>query len=152
MRLNDRIIGLVAIVGGVGVLVGTLGFRDVPGQQFGSAFFPRLLGIAIIIAGLAVTLTARRGDLVRIEPMLRGRSGLKVMAALCGAVAWVWLAPLIGFIPATAILIAALATLAGGATLPSVATGIGMSFVLFLIFGLLLRVPLPAGVVERLLS
>ena len=56
MQINDRIIGLLAILGGIAVIIGTLGFREIPGQQFGSAFFPRLLGGALILCGIATSL------------------------------------------------------------------------------------------------
>ena len=33
------------------VIAGTLGFRELPGQQFGSAFFPRIVDAMAIFAG-----------------------------------------------------------------------------------------------------
>ncbi|MAZ82995.1 MAG: hypothetical protein CME90_05210 [Hoeflea sp.] len=152
MQINDRIIGLLAILGGIGIYAGTFGFRSIPGQQYGSAFFPRVLAIVLVIAGVLMLFTAVRGKLVTIGEMLKGSSGLKVLAVLVSVVVWVYLSPLVGFIATTAFLIAALAIVAGGSPLPSIATGIGMSIILFFVFGQLLRVPLPLSAIERLLS
>ncbi|WP_428929213.1 tripartite tricarboxylate transporter TctB family protein [Marinibacterium sp. SX1] len=151
MQINDRIIGLLAILGGIAVIIGTLGFREIPGQQFGSAFFPRLLGGALILCGIAFAVTGARGQLVRVGDMLRGSSGMKVAAILAAVIGWVLISPLLGFILTTALLIAGLAVMAGGRLWPSAATGLGMAVVLYLIFGELLRVPLPLGLIERIL-
>lgn len=119
MHINDRIIGLLAILGGIGVIAGTLGFREIPGQQFGSAFFPRLIGGAMILCGIAFVATAwsaRPERLIRIGEMLRGVSGLKVAAVLVAVVVWIALSPYLGFVVTTALLITALAVLAGRAS------------------------------------
>ncbi|MEY8880255.1 tripartite tricarboxylate transporter TctB family protein [Donghicola sp. XS_ASV15] len=152
MKINDRLIGALAILGGLAVIAGTLGFREIPGQQFGSAFFPRLLGIALIFCGVAFVATAANGPMVRVGEVLKGRSGLKIATVLAAVIGWVFITPILGFILNTALLIAALAFLAGGKPFPSVATGLAMAVLLFLIFGQLLRVPLPMGVVESVLS
>ena len=152
MQINDRIIGLLTILGGIGVIIGTLHFRSIPGQQFGAAFFPRIVGGILILCGLIMILKAAGGALVSVGDMLKGRSGLKVIAVLLSVIAWVYLSPILGFIATTALLIAVLAFTAGGKPVASIATGIGMSLVLFLIFGELLRVPLPFVAIERLLS
>lgn len=152
MKINDRLIGLLAILGGLAVITGTLGFREVPGQQFGSAFFPRLLGAALILCGVAFVATATNGPLLRIGEILKGRSGLKIATVLTAVIGWILVSPLLGFILTTSLLIAALALLAGGKLVPSAATGLGMAVILFLIFGQLLRVPLPLGVIESVLS
>lgn len=135
-------------------MVGTLHFREIPGMQFGSAFFPRILGAALILTGLALIGTAAKGTLIRLSDMVKGRAGLQVLAVLVGVVAWVLVSPLLGFMAATALLISSLALLGGGRPLPSIGTGtgIGIAIFLFIFFGKLLRVPLPFGVFEGLLS
>lgn len=152
MHINDRFIGLLAILGGIAIIAGTLGFRAIPGQQFGSAFFPQLLGGSLILCGVAFAANGSGGALLRISKILKGRSGLRVAAVLASVIGWVVVSPLLGFIVTTTLLIAALAVLAGGRVVPSAATGLGMAVVLFLIFGQLLRVPLPLSALEAVLS
>lgn len=152
MLISNRIIGLLALLGGIAVFVGTLGFREVPGQLFGSAFFPRILAGAMILCGCALAASAIQTEAVRIGAMLRGSAGIRVFVVLASILVWTGVAPTLGFIPTTALLIAGLAVLAGGGVVASAATGGAMAIILFLIFGKILRVPLPRGVVESFLA
>lgn len=151
MKLNDRIIGALAVLGGLGIIAGTLGFREIPGQQFGSAFFPRIIGTALILAGLVQIRVAAAGPLAQVGDMLTGRAGLQVLAVLLAIFAWVALSPSLGFIATTAVLIALLALIAGGRPLAAILTGAAMAVLLYYVFARLLRVPLPYGVIESVL-
>jgi len=150
MQLNDRIIGVLTVVGGVAVIWGTLGFREIPGQQFGSAFFPRILGVALILTGVALILTSARGALVSLSEMLRGRAAWQVLAVFVAVVGWIFLSPLLGFIATTTLLITLLVLLAGGRLIPAALTAVAMAVLLYIVFGILLRVPLPFGIIEIL--
>lgn len=152
MKINDRIIGGIAILGGVSIIATTFGFREIPGQMFGSAFFPRILGSALIIIGATQAITGANGKPLTVSEILKGRSGFQVLAALIAVVLWVLISPLLGFILTTSSLIAGLAILANGRFWPSVLIGIVMSFILFFVFGKLLRVPLPYGIIESALT
>ena len=152
MQINDRLIGALAIVGGVAVIAGTIGFRELPGQQFGSAFFPRIVGAAFILTGIAMILTGKSGAWLQLSDMVRGKAGLQVLSALLAVIAWVIISPHTGFIAATLVLIFVLILIAGGRVLPALATAAFMASLLYLIFGVMLRVPLPLGVIERFVS
>lgn len=152
MQLNDRLLGVAAILGGIAVISGTLDFRQIPGQQFGSAFFPRLIGGAMIVTGLALALTKAEGAWVRFDDILRGSAGLKVACVFVAVVAWVLISPSLGFIATTALMIVLLILLGGGRPIAASLTGVGMALVLHLIFSVLLRVPLPFGLIERFIS
>lgn len=152
MQFNDRLIGLFSILGGVAVILGTLAFRAIPGQEYGSAFFPRIVGGALILTGLALAIKGGGVRFARLSDMARGLSGLRVAAVLGAVILWVYLAPVLGFIPATTLLICGLALIAGGRILPAAITAAVMAVVLFVVFSVLLRVPLPLGPLEVLLS
>jgi putative tricarboxylic transport membrane protein len=152
MTLNDRIIGLAAIAGGAAMIWGTLGFRDVPGQLYGSAFFPQIVGSVLMLTGAALILTAPRGQpLVQLSPLLRGQAAARCAAVVAAVVGWLWLAPQAGFLLSTGALIAGLALVAGARVVPAVLTAVAMAAVLFVVFGSLLRVPLPRGLIEGFL-
>jgi putative tricarboxylic transport membrane protein len=151
MQINERLIGAFAICGGLAVIAGTLGFRELPGQQFGSAFFPRIVGSALILTGLAMLVTRAEGPWMRVPDMLRGVAKWQVAAALAAVIGWVLISPYLGFIATTALMIWVLILLAGGRLLPAAVTASVMAYLLYLIFGVLLRVPLPLGEIERLL-
>jgi len=152
MQLNDRLIGLLALCGGVAVIAGTFGFRELPGQQFGSAFFPRIVGFALILTGLALATMPAGGPWLRWPDLLRGRAKWQVAAALLAVIAWVLLAPSLGFVATTFLLIWGLILVSGGRPLAAAVTALVMAAVLYAVFAVLLRVPLPLGAVERLLA
>ena len=152
MQLNDRLIGALAICGGVAVIVGTLGFRELPGQQFGSAFFPQVVGVAFIMTGLAMLATRAEGPRLRVSDLLRGKAKWQTAAALMAAIGWVIASPYLGFVATTLLMIWVLIVVAGGRVIPAGITALILALLLFLVFGVLLRVPLPFGVIERLLT
>jgi putative tricarboxylic transport membrane protein len=151
MQINDRLIGAIAICGGVAIIAGTLGFRELPGQQFGSAFFPRIVGSALILIGLAMMVMRTEGPWMRVPDILLGAAKWQVVAALAAVIGWVLISPYLGFIATSALMIWVLILLAGGRLLPAAVTASVMAYLLYLIFGVLLRVPLPLGEIERLL-
>ncbi len=152
MKLNDRLLGGIAILAGIAVIAGTLGFREIPGQQFGSAFFPRLIGAALILTGVALMARRADGAWLTVSRLSRGRAGLKVVSVFAAVLVWVLVSPVLGFIATTALLIALLIVVAGGRPVAASLTGVGMALVLHLVFAVLLRVPLPFGVIERMMS
>lgn len=149
MHLSHRIIGILALLGGAGLIVGTLDFHALATQHFGAAFFPRLLGVALIFCGVLMVIVAPRSVAFRVT--LTGRAGLRSVALFASVPFWVLVSPVLGFIATTFLMMTALTMLAGAKILPAVTSGLGLSFLLFLIFGQLLRVPLPYGLLERLL-
>ena len=152
MQLNDRLIGALAICGGVAVIAGTFGFRELPGQQFGSGFFPRIVGAALILTGLAMVAIRAKAPWIEVPDLLRGRAKWQVAAALLAVVIWVVASPYLGFIAATAVMIWILILVAGGRMIPAALIAMFMAGLLYLVFGVFLRVPLPFGAIERLLT
>ncbi|MDD9716310.1 tripartite tricarboxylate transporter TctB family protein [Dinoroseobacter sp. PD6] len=152
MQLNDRLIGALAICGGVAIIVGTLGFRELPGQQFGSAFFPRIVGTALILTGAVMLAMRADGPWLRLPALLRGAAKWQVTAALASVIGWVVVSPYLGFIATTTLMIWILILVAGGRLVPAALTALVMACLLYLVFGILLRVPLPFGAIERFLT
>ena len=52
MRFNDAVIGVVLLVFGAAVFIHSqLSFPGLPGQNYGPAFFPSILGVSSACAG-----------------------------------------------------------------------------------------------------
>lgn len=151
MKFSDRWIGILAILGGLAIISGTFGFREVPGQQFGSGFFPRIVGGAAILTGLIQILIATPAPALRIAPELRSRDALLKLGVLGAVIFWLLAVNSLGFLLTTTIIAFALAVALGARPLPALAVSAGLSLLLHAIFGVLLRVPLPRGVIEGLL-
>lgn len=151
MKLSDRLIAAIAVAGGCAIIAGTFGFREVPGQQFGSAFFPRVTGAATILVGFAQIAVAQGGPTLVPPVWMRTRGAWSALGVVAAVVAWLLAAPLLGFLLTTALMIGLLSLLLGGRPLTAFAVGAGGAVGFHLIFVTLLRVPLPRGLIEAAL-
>ncbi len=116
-------------------------FPPIPGQAYGPALFPTLIGAGLVLCAIGAALQA---PLPRVPPATaRGR-----VAAICYA-----LAPLVVILawdlagwPLIACGLGAALLLVGGARpVVALAAGIGFAAVTWILFAMLLRVPLPRG-------
>ncbi len=70
MRANDILSGLALIVCSLAMIALTVSFPDFPGQKYGPALFPRILGAGLILCGAALVrngLAARRAGAPWLE-------------------------------------------------------------------------------------
>ncbi|WP_270937234.1 tripartite tricarboxylate transporter TctB family protein [Falsiroseomonas oryzae] len=130
----------VAVVGLAAILLAR-DFPPIPGQAYGPALFPTLLGAALVACAIGVALQAPGP---RAEPVTaRGRiAGIAyALAPLVVVLAWDvagW--PLIAFGLGAALLV-----LGGARPLVALLAGLGFAAVTWVLFAMLLRVPLPRG-------
>jgi putative tricarboxylic transport membrane protein len=150
MQISDRITGLaVAVLGGSAIL-GASYLPPMPGQQIGPSVFPTVVGAALVACGLAISI--RRPD--DGEDDGRDRSWMRsplayVRLALPPAllIAYVMIVETVGFLLTAAGLVF-ITALAMGARLKLAAPlALVAPVVAYLIFGKLLRVSLPPGLV-----
>lgn len=151
MKFNDSVIGIVAIVAGGAVISGTFGFQELPGQQFGSAFFPRIIGGALIITGLIQVIFAKSSPIMTLPTWIRGSAAYRASAVVLVTVLWLAVAAHLGFLLSTSLIIFGLSIVAGGRVAIALGVAVTMSALLYAIFGIILRIPLPRGVIEALL-
>ncbi len=158
MKLHDRLIGGLSIAGGLALVVAASQLRAMPGQLFGSAFFPSVLGIACVVVGLLLTLRHQQAAALKPQPWLSlpdwfsDRRAIRAAAFCVAGVAFILFAESIGFILSAFILLLALMLMMGARFAVAIASSIAATAVLHLVFVVLLRVPLPFGVIERWLS
>ena len=128
----------------------TLGFPS-PAQPIdpGPAAFPRLIFGGVAILALLQLLEPGKGE----EELPRGRQALKVGGVLVLLLVYAAVLKPLGFIVSTVIFLVGALILAGvRRPLPLVLMPVGLAVVLFYVFYELLRVSLPRGVIEGLLS
>lgn len=152
MRLNDRLIGVLAMLGGLAILWEASGFRSVPGQAYGSAFFPSIVGGLLVTAGLLqVALAKPRVPVLRLADWLRSRRAFAALAMPAGVVLWLLAVPEFGFLATSWVVLSGLMIVLGAAAVRAVTVALVATCLLFLVFSMLLRVPLPRGVIEGVL-
>jgi len=118
--------------------------RGFASDRLGPAFFPRLLALALgVLALLLITRAlAGRSDLSR-PPAIRTGVFAGVLALM---VAYAFLMPRVGFLIATPVLLGAVIRILGLRNWTTlVGTALGVTVVLYVIFGRALHVLLPMG-------
>lgn len=147
MRLDNRIIGAAATFGGIAIIYGASGFRSVPGQQFGSAFFPTILGGALIATGALIAMSASQIVDAALAPLPDQRPS-RALAVIAATLLWIICVESLGFILTTGAIIGGLAMALGARWISAGIATLLAPLLMHLIFGVLLRVPLPRGIVE----
>jgi putative tricarboxylic transport membrane protein len=148
MRLNDAVLGclLLLLAGGIAVVART--FPPVPGQDYGAAAFPLLIAAGFAGCGLVLVasgLRARAPFVVwRDWTRDRGRR-LDVLAVIAGIVFYILTAGTLGFIPTMTLVLLVLLRRFGVGWGPSLALAVVAPLVMQYLFGSLLLVPLPWG-------
>jgi putative tricarboxylic transport membrane protein len=157
VRANDALSGLVLIILAAAMIALTASFPSFPGQKYGPALFPRILGTGIIICGAILVwhgLATRRAGApwVEVAPWVREpwrlMSFLLVIAML---VFYILAAESIGFIPIAFVFLLALFLWLGVRPIYGLLISAITTVVIFYFFALTLRVPLPRGLLTNFL-
>ena len=132
-------------------------FPAMPGQHYGPALFPVLIGIGFLLTGaiLIVSGLAR----LRTEPLFSGgawlRSGphlINFVAIVGGLLLYILISDRLGFIPTALLLLFGwLLLFRGGRPISSLAIALAVTLAVDYLFSELLLVPLPLGVLQPLL-
>jgi putative tricarboxylic transport membrane protein len=157
VRLNDAVIGVVLVLFALAVIGYARTFPAMPGQNYGPALFPTLIGIGLALAGaiLIVGGVARRrtdpwvggGDWLRSGPQL-----ISFLAVVGGLLLYILISEWLGFIlTALPLLFGWLVLFRGGKPLSSLAIALAVTLVVDYAFSHLLLVPLPLGLLLPLL-
>ena len=152
MKIDNRIIGALAVLGGAAIVYAVRDYPPIPGQLYSSDFFPRLVGFAIMGLGLAIVITnLRQGALSVGMPawFADKSSALRVMMIFLSVVLWIVLTPLFGFIIVTTVLQMVLFILLGMAFKNSVVVALLSTLGMYGLFFEMLYVPLPMGLAEE---
>ena len=156
MKMSDAIIGIIFTVAGLAVIIEARTFPAVAGQAYGSSFFPTILGAAMILCGLALAVTAiikgAASPLFRLPSWLQStRSKLSLLIVVLALIFYMLAAGYLGFCLTAFLIVTGLQVWMKERLLRSFMTALGVTAVFFVVFGSVLRVPLPYGLVESLL-
>ena len=157
MRLNDAVIGIVLVLFAVAMIWHTRTFPAMPGQDYGPALFPTLIGIGFLVTGAILIVSGLRRR--RVERLFAGgewlRSGphlINFLAVVGGLLFYIVAAGWLGFIPTALLLLFGWLTLfRGGKPISSLVIALAVALVVDYAFSQLLLVPLPLGLLQPLI-
>ena len=154
MRLNDAVIGLLLLLFAAAMIAYTATFPAMPGQRYGSALFPRIIGAGLGLCGLiliAQGTRARRlaGAPARLATWPATTPGrINVALVLTGLIFYILFADDLGFIPTGILLLTPLLVRLRVRILPAIGIAVASTLVIHALFSRLLLVPLPWGVLQ----
>ncbi len=158
MRVNDALLGSALVVGAVLVLVHVQSFPNTPGQQFGPKHFPSVIALGLLGCGLKLGydgLKERRATgapWIDAPPWMRTQAAILNMAAVVAAIlTYIALAPVLGFLPTSILVMTGLAIKLGGRVWTSLVIAVAVSAFIHVAFYTWLRVPLPLGLMQAVL-
>ena len=154
MKVNDALAGAALAALGAVLLWHIQSFPPMPGQKFGPAWFPGLIAGGLIICG-ALLVVARLRAATR-EPLLalpewarRARPVASVASVVAGLLFYVLLVDWLGFHITAAALLLAWSRLLGASWRLALPVSLAATVAIHLAFYKLLKVPLPWGLLER---
>ncbi len=159
MKLSDRITGLFFVgLGGISAYVGSR-LPPVPGQEVGPSAFPMVVGGAMALCGAMIALGIghkfeedAETDLAAVgmaepEPVRAPIYNLRLLVPPALLVFYVVAVDRLGFFVTTGAMVFALCTLLGGRLRLAIPLTLIAPLGMALVFGKLLRVPLPDGLI-----
>ena len=156
MKINDSITGLIFVVAGSGIALKAQSFPAIAGQPYGSTFFPTLIGIAMVIGGgmlSAIAIIKRKAHpFFVVPPWLKSTRGLgSFLLVFFALISYMLFADRLGFCLSAFLLILLLQKWMGAKWIPACIIAIAATSMFYIVFSILLRVPLPHGIVEQFL-
>ena len=157
MRVNDAVIGGVLVLFALAMILYTRTFPAMPGQDYGPALFPVLIGIGFLICGAILI----AGGIRRLgtEPLFAGAEWLRsrhhlvdFFAVIGGLVVYILIADWLGFIPTAFLLLFGwLLLFRGGKPVSSAVIALLTALAVNYAFTQFLLVPLPLGLLRPIL-
>jgi putative tricarboxylic transport membrane protein len=157
VRINDAVIGAVLVLFALAMIWHTRSFPAMPGQDYGPAVFPVLIGTGFLITGLILIVSGLRRR--RAEPRFAGGDWLRsrrhlarFLAVIGGLVAYILVSGWLGFIPTALLLLFGwLMLFRDGKPVSSLVIALAVTLVVHYAFSQLLLVPLPLGILQPLI-
>lgn len=157
MRSNDAVSGLLLILLSAAMIALTASFPDFPGQKYGPALFPRILGAGLIVCGALLTwkgLAAHRAGApwVELAPWTHDPWRLGSFLLMLGMLLlYILVSETVGFIPIALVFLGGLFLWLGVRPVTAIITAVVATIAIHWFFSTLLRVPLPRGWLNSIL-
>ena len=156
MRFNDAVLGFVILVfGAAAALYADMTFPSLPGQEFGPAFFPTIIGT--VLFGCGVILLVQGIARQRSEPLLvfgewarLPRHVVNFFLVFLALIAYILFTDSIGFIPVSFLILSVLMVRFGSGWITAIVIGLVATLIIHTLFYKFLLVPLPWGILEPL--
>ena len=146
MRLSDRLMGAGAVVAGAVIFGATLRFPRLEDGAPGPALFPQMLaGLMVLFGAILVVRPERAAAAPAAASGERRRAAVNVALVFGAIVAFMVVAPGAGFLLTASGILFVLMWRLGTAPWRAALVAAGLTLFVYVVFGKVLRVPLPLG-------
>ena len=154
MKVNDALSGAALAALGAVVLWHIQGFPPMPGQKFGPAWFPGMIAGGLMVCGTLLIVSRLRATspepLFQLPEWLqRTRPVASVASVIAGLVLYIFVVDSLGFHITAAALLLTWSRLLGASWRLALPVSLIATIAIHLAFYKLLKVPLPWGLLER---
>ena len=154
MRLNDAVIGVILLLFAAVVIIhAQTSFPGLPGQDYGPAFFPTIIGAGFAVCGIIFVIQGvaqlREVPLVRLGAWATSSRHVANLLVVVGMLLfYILLSDVLGFFITSTVLLTGLLVQFGNRLQPSLGIAVAATFVVHFFFYKMLLVPLPWGFLE----
>ncbi len=150
MKISDTVVGAGFVGAGAAIFAATLGFPRLEDGSPGPALFPRVLAILMIGFGACLVFPALRRpanppDATPVPAGLHPGGVFNALLVFAAIIVFMLASPVFGFLLTTAAILLGLMWWLGTPLPRAVAAAVGLTLFVYVIFGKVLRVPLPLG-------
>lgn len=151
MRIHDGIIGAGFTLAGAAIFASTLGFPRLEGGAPGPALFPQVLAVLMVSFGACLVVPAvsalwrKSAEPAPADPGLDWDGILDALLVFAAIIVFILVSPAVGFLLTTAAILLGLMWWLGTSVVRAALAAAGLTLFVYVIFGKVLRVPLPLG-------
>ncbi len=151
MKISDTVVGVGFVGAGAAIFAATLGYPRLDDGAPGPALFPQVLAVLMIGFGACLALPAVLGwhtnppDATPISARLHAGGVLNALLVFAAIIVFMLVSPVLGFLLTTAAILLGLMWWLGTPLLRAALAAVGLTLFVYVIFGKVLRVPLPLG-------
>ncbi len=156
MRIDNRLVGLAAVLLGAFVFVAGYGMPSLPHLRFGPGFFPCLVGLGLVLTGLGLIAqrllerAAKSAWVTADADLTTAKAAVGLALMLGGIVFYILVADDLGFLLSAGLLLWLNLWWFWRRPLASLCLAVAAVIFIQYFFGSLMMVPLPWGVLEAL--
>lgn len=153
MRFNSAVFGAALLLFAAAMMAHTRTFPEMPGQDYGPALFPLMIGVALSVCGVMLVFQGIRSR--RDVPLMQlgdwayaPRQRLNFALVVASLVFYITASNYLGFVPTAFVILAVLLFRFGTPLVASISVAAATTLVIHTLFARFLLVPLPWGLLQ----
>ena len=158
MRINDAITGVFIILLSYFVIYESKSFPALPGVPYGPGLFPTLIAYIMMLGGVILIFKGVKTFKVQgwyeLDEWAKKRKSYITLGLIFSVLLfYIFFSERLGFIPTSILILSTMFLWTRGKSnfLSSLVISVSFSLIIFFVFGKIMRIPLPIGILQGLI-